>query len=224
MDATDGHLGEDNFIRVFIADDHPLMRLGLRMSLEQTRGIEVIGDANDGYTAVEKILKNPPDISLIDVDMPGLSGIGVIRILRKALPDMVIIVLSSYNDDNFINQAMSAGANGYVLKGIGSDELANIIVSMVKNKSMISPYLINLTIDQYSQEKEKLQEQDTNLTLREKQILKNLIEGKRSKDIANTLFISTETVKSHIKNIYRKLEVTNRMEAFSAAKRKKIID
>jgi DNA-binding NarL/FixJ family response regulator len=211
-------------LRVFIADDHPLMRLGLRLSLEQTPGIEVIGDANDGYSAVEKILANPPDVTLMDVDMPGLSGIGAIRMLRKNLPDMVIIVLSTYNDDNFINQAMNAGANGYVLKGISSDELANIILTMGDGKQMISPYLVNLTIDQDSQQKVKSNEQANLLTMREKELLQYLVGGKRSKDIANTLFISTETVKSHIKSIYRKLEVTNRVEALTIAKQKKIID
>ncbi len=211
-------------LRVFIADDHPLMRLGLRLSLEQTQGIEVIGDANDGYSAVEKILANPPDVTLMDVDMPGLSGIGAIRMLRKNLPDMVIIVLSTYSDDNFINQAMSAGADGYVLKGIGSDELANIILTMGNGKQLISPYLVNLTIDQDSQQKVKSNEQANLLTMREKELLQYLVDGKRSKDIANTLFISTETVKSHIKSIYRKLEVTNRVEALTIAKRKKIID
>jgi len=224
MNSTNDHKKGHVPLRVFIADDHPLMRLGLRLSLEQTQGIEVIGDANDGFSAVEKILANPPDVALMDVDMPGLSGIGAIRMLRKNLPDMVIIVLSTYNDDNFINQAMSAGADGYVLKGIGSDELANIILTMGNGTHMISPYLVNLTIDQDSQQKGKSNEQANLLTMREKELLHYLVDGKRSKDIANTLFISPETVKSHIKSIYRKLEVTNRVEALTIAKRKKIID
>jgi DNA-binding NarL/FixJ family response regulator len=224
MNSTNDHNKGHAPLRVFIADDHPLMRLGLRLSLEQTQGIEVIGDANDGYSAVEKILANPPDVTLMDVDMPGLSGIGAIRMLRKNLPDMVIIVLSTYNDDTFINQAMNAGADGYVLKGIGSDELANIILTMGNGTHMISPYLVNLTIDQDSQQKGKSADHTNLLTMREKELLHYLVDGKRSKDIANTLFISTETVKSHIKSIYRKLEVTNRVEALTIAKRKKIID
>jgi DNA-binding NarL/FixJ family response regulator len=219
MDVIIEQTGDQKPITVFLADDHPLTRLGLRLSLEQAPGIEVIGEANDGFVAVEKILENPPDVALIDIDMPGLSGIGVIRILAKALPALVIIVLSTYSEDKFINQAMEAGANGYVLKSIGSDELVKIIKTLGTGKPMISPYLTNLTVNQDSHPTVK--GQDTALTLRENQILQYLIEGKRSKEIANALFISAETVKSHIKNIYRKLEVTNRVEAVMAAKQKR---
>jgi DNA-binding NarL/FixJ family response regulator len=127
---------------VFIADDHPLIRFGLRLGLEEVEGIRVIGEAIDGYSAIEKILKTPPDVALVDVDMPGLSGTGAIRILRKALPKLRIIVLSTYHNDEYIRETMDAGADGYVLKNVNVDELARIIKSYAENTPAVSPYLI----------------------------------------------------------------------------------
>jgi DNA-binding NarL/FixJ family response regulator len=130
-------------ITVFIADDHPLIRFGLRLSLEDTDGIRVIGEAIDGYSAIEKILKTPPDVALIDVDMPGLSGTGAIRVLRRSLPMLRIVVLSTYHHDEYIRETMDAGADGYVLKNVNVDELARIIKSYSASTSIASPYLIN---------------------------------------------------------------------------------
>lgn len=127
---------------VFIADDHPLIRFGLRLSLEQLEGITVIGEAIDGYSAIEKILKCPPDVALVDVDMPGLSGTGAIRILRKSLPHLGIIVLSTYHNDEYIRETMDAGADCYVLKNVAMDELAAIIKSYTQKTPLVSPYLI----------------------------------------------------------------------------------
>lgn len=132
---------------VFIADDHPLIRFGLRLSLEDVGGIRVIGEAIDGYNAIERILENPPDVALVDVDMPGLSGTGAIRVLRKALPKLRIIVLSTYHSDEYIRETMDAGADGYVLKNVTVDELAGIIKSYAENTPLVSPYLIRRRMD-----------------------------------------------------------------------------
>ena len=128
-------MNENNTIRIFLADDHPLLRTGLRLSLDQQEGVELIGEAEDGFSAVEKIQANPPDVSLIDVDMPGLSGIEAIRVLRKSLPQMKIIVLSTYSDDTYIRESMEAGADGYVLKCVGINELVKIIKSFLVRKT-----------------------------------------------------------------------------------------
>ena len=209
-------MGAESVIKVFLADDHPLLRAGLRISLGEKSDIKLIGEAGDGFSAVEKIMANPPDVSLIDVDMPGLSGIGVIRILRKSIPQMKILVLSTYNDDKYIQEAMAAGADGYVLKCVGIEELERIIKSFYTGKPTTSPYLVNLTIDNSS----GVKEQDYGLTVREKEVLKAIAEGKENKEISEALFISTETVKSHAKNIYKKLKVKNRVEAVRIAIKK----
>lgn len=135
-------LHEKGDTTVFIADDHPLIRFGLRLSLEAVDGIRVIGEAIDGYSAVEKILDTLPDVALVDVDMPGLSGTGAIRVLRRSLPKLKIIVLSTYHNDDYIRETMAAGADGYVLKNVNVDELARIIKSYAARTSISSPFLI----------------------------------------------------------------------------------
>lgn len=139
---------EKKITTVFIADDHPLIRFGLRLSLGQIEGIRIIGEAIDGYSAIEKIRQTPPDVALLDVDMPGLSGTGAIRILRKSLSAMKIIVLSTYHNEHYIRETMEAGADGYVLKNIDVDGLAAIIKSFANGTSIFSPYMIRRRVVQ----------------------------------------------------------------------------
>lgn len=212
----------DEISKVFIADDHPLFRCGLRLSLNQKENIEVIGEADDGFKAVEKILSGHPDIALIDVDMPGLSGIGAVRMLRKAMPELKILVLSAHDDDRYVRDSMSAGADGYVLKSIDVDALIRIIELFCKGEPVLSPYLLNLTVD--CSIAEKTDSLDPPLTSREKEVLKYLVEGQANKKIADNLFISLETVKSHIKHIFRKLDVTNRVEAVRVTTEQELLD
>lgn len=198
-------------IRVFLADDHPLLRLGLRFCFEKDKELELVGEASDGFSAIERILSNPPNVALIDVDMPGLSGIATIRLLRKAHPFMKILVLSTYNDEAYINEAMLAGANGYILKNVDTNELLRIIKTLVNDEHVISPYLVNLCA--ISIDPQNNMDSQSALSAREMEIARHLYEGDTNKDIANRLNISPETVKTHIKNIYRKLGVRNRIEA-----------
>ena len=210
-------MGRERTLRVFLADDHPLMRVGLRLSLGQLAGIEIVGEASDGFSAVERIRATLPDVALIDVDMPGLSGIGAIRILRKALPDMIAIVLSTYNDDDYIRQSLNAGAHGYVLKAVSSDELVNIIKDFAAGVTPVSPYLVSLGMMNGVSEKRSEQTEASALTEREAEVLRLLAAGRRTKEIAIGLNVGTETVKTHLKSIYRKLGVKSRAEAVVAA-------
>jgi DNA-binding NarL/FixJ family response regulator len=210
-------------IQVFLADDHPLLRTGLRLSLDHKEDIEFIGEAEDGYSAVEKIQAYQPDVSLIDVDMPRLSGIGVIRILRKSFPQMKFIVLSTYNDENYIQKAMEAGADGYVLKCVGINELVKIIKSIWFEKPVISPFLVNLTYGYTDIDQEEQKRIGAYLTQREREVLQLITEGKGNKEIADLLYISTETVKSHVKNIFKKLGVKNRVQATAEGRKRKLV-
>jgi DNA-binding NarL/FixJ family response regulator len=214
---------ENRPIRIFLADDHPLIRLGLQLGLDKVEDLVLIGEAEDGFDTVEKIQANPPDVALIDVDMPGLSGIGAIRILRKALPLLKIIVISTYNDEKYIQEAMDAGADGYVLKCVGIDELVKIIKAIYSGEQELSPYLINLSMG-YSEYTEKgMKDREPCLTMREKEVLRFITDAKGNKEIAEILFTSTETVKSHVKNIFKKLNVKNRMEAAKVAKERRLL-
>jgi DNA-binding NarL/FixJ family response regulator len=205
---------------IFICDDHPLFRCGLRLSLNQLANLEVVGEAENGFDAVERIIACKPDMALVDVDMPGLSGISAIKVLRKALPKLRILVLSALEDDHYVRDAMAAGADGYLLKCVDIDALVQIIGSLCKGIPAVSPYLLNLTIDDLSGAKNS----GSSLTTREKDVLRCMLEGKENKEIADELFISCETVKSHIKHIFSKLEVTNRVQAVQVAAEKKILN
>jgi DNA-binding NarL/FixJ family response regulator len=210
-------------MNIFLADDHPLFRIGLRIALDQEDGLKVIGEASDGFSAVEKIQSNPPDLSLIDVDMPGISGIRAIRILRKVMPEMKILVLSTYDDEQYIHDAMLAGADGYVLKCVEVADLVRIIRSVFEGRQLVSPFLVNLAVKGYTGECPEEPIEPVTLTQREKEILKAIIDGQSNKEISNTLCISIETVKSHIKSIYQKLQVRNRVEAALIAMKKKLL-
>jgi DNA-binding NarL/FixJ family response regulator len=213
-------------MRVFLADDHPLFRIGLRIALDQEADIHLIGEASDGFSAVEKIRADPPDVSLIDVDMPGISGIRVIRMLRKAYPQMKILVLSTYDDENYIQGAMQAGADGYVLKCVEVAELVRIMKSFCEERQVVSPYLVNLSLDYNeagSVNEEVKHVEDPILTHREKEILRSIIQGQSNREISQTFCVSIETVKSHIKSIYHKLQVKNRVEAVTIAMKKNVL-
>ncbi len=216
-------MNDNRPIRVFLADDHPLLRAGLRLSLNKEENIEVIGEAGDGFSAVEKIQTSPPDLSLIDVDMPGLSGIKAIRMLRKILPKMKILVLSTHSDETYIQDAMGAGADGYLLKSIEVQELVRIIESFCADGSAVSPYLLNLSLDPEAGQKASDSILGSTLTLREKEILRAVTAGRGNKEISESLSISAETVKSHIKSIYRKLKVKNRVEAGRVASERHLL-
>lgn len=207
----------ENPLRVFLADDHPLLRMALRLSLTQKKDIEVVGEASDGYDAVAKIQTSVPDIAVIDVEMPGLSGIRAIRILRRTLPHMKIVVLSTYNKEEYIRDSIQAGADGYVLKRVGIDELVRIIKGFGSGESVVSPYLVNLSLGYDPQQMSSRKFEQPFLTSREREVLQGITAGKSNKEISTALHISTETVKSHIKNIYSKLNVKNRTGAAKVA-------
>ncbi len=213
-------------MKVFLADDHPLFRMGLRIALEQEADLELTGEASDGFSAVDKIRADPPDVALIDVDMPGMSGIRVIRVLRKAYPTMKILVLSTYDDETYIYGAMQAGADGYVLKCVEVAELVRIIKSFREGQQVVSPYLVNLSVAAEAAEgasEELRTEDEPTLTQREQEILRFLIQGESNKEISQHLYVSVETVKSHIKSIYHKLQVKNRVEAVTVSMKKNVL-
>jgi len=215
---------KDKPLRVFLADDHPLLRMAVRLSLTQQKDMEVVGEASDGYSAVEKIQASIPDVAVLDVEMPGLSGIRAIRILRRVIPEMKIVVLSTYNKEEYIREAIQAGADGYVLKRVGIDELIRIIRGFGAGERVVSPYLVNLALGYDPLQMRSEPAGRPQLTVRELEVLKGLTQGKSNKEIGLSLHISSETVKSHVKSIYAKLEVKNRLEAATIAREKHLVE
>ncbi len=214
---------ESKAIRVFIADDHPLLRIGLRLAFEAIPSITIIGESDNGFETIEKIQETKPDVALIDIDMPGLSGIPAIRMLRNVFPDMIILAISTYNDNTYIRNAMKAGADGYVLKTIDIDSLVRLITAFYAREKHVSPYLVNLGMEEIQEDSDKNSVFEI-LTHRELEVLQQLATGKNNKEISKALFLSVETVKTHIKHIFKKLHVSNRFEAVMAAKKLKFIE
>lgn len=210
-------------VKVFIADDHPILRTGLRMYLESRSHIEIVGEAENGFDAVNFITRYPPDVVLMDIDMPGLSGIEAIRVLRKTLPDLKIIVLSTYTKKEYVQEAMMEGANGYVAKNTRIDELVKIIEDFADGRKCHSPYLLNLAMKWQPIRNGSTDNFDHHLTRTEIRVLKNIAQGKTNSEIAAIQFVSIETIKTHVQRIFKKLGVGNRMEAVAAARENNII-
>lgn len=216
-------MSKERPVTIFLADDHPLLRMGLSLAFQAKDTIRVVGEADNGFDAIERIKQVMPDVALMDIDMPGLSGTAAIRVLRRLYPSMKILVLSTYNDEHYIREAMGAGANGYILKTVDIDTLVEIVTSFNEGREIVSPYLLDLGISPQQPVSEK-EGADFCLTKREKQILKCLAEGKDNKQISTCLYLSIETVKTHMKSIFRKMDAKSRLDAVMKAKNNKLID
>lgn len=207
-------------VRVFLVDDHPLLRTGLRFTLDGMEDLDLIGEASDGFEGVDKILKNPPDIALIDIDLPGISGITVIEMVKKKLQDIKIIALSSYSEKSYVTGAMEAGADGYMLKAISITALVDFLRDFARGENPVSPYLLDMVGPGGAGD----EPEPVHITPREQQILHLIAQGKSNRQISSEIFLSIETVKTHIKKIFHKLEVKNRLEAVAVARSRKIMD
>ncbi len=202
-------------LKVFIADDHGIIRDGIRALLYSESDIEVIGVAENGRQAIELITKLNPDVVLMDVSMPELNGIDATRQLMKEFPTLRILALSTYSDHRYVSEMLHAGAAGYILKDGVFDELLFAIRSIQRGQSYLSPPIAHLVLSDYRQGTTKsniniAKSEDakkTILTKREREVLQLLAEGHTMKDIAHALFISIKTVETHRKKISDKLGI-----------------
>lgn len=209
-------------IKILIVDDQRLFRQGLRSLLEQEEDLEIAGEAADGQDAFTLVQETNPDIILMDVEMPKLDGIHATKLILERYPHIKILILSIHNEDERVISAIRSGASGYILKDADHKEFVKIIKSTFAGKRITSPFLANLTprvlskIHDPSRLVEEIEDEikeKYSLTGREKELLVLLLKSKSNKEISDILCVSTETVKTHLQNIYRKLGVKNRMEA-----------
>ncbi|MDD6491713.1 MAG: response regulator transcription factor [Firmicutes bacterium] len=199
-------------IKVMLADDHVLMREGIKHLLEFDGSIEVIAEASDGVECLEKLKNINPDILLLDINMPNKNGIEVLEELKKNKNSVKVLILTVHSEVEYLVKAIDIGANGYILKDSGSIELKNAINAIISDDSYIQPSLLpalNSRLINRDMDKEKLD----SLTKRELEILKQVAEGMFNKEIANNLSISERTVKNHISNIFKKIDVSDRTQA-----------
>lgn len=208
-------------INILIADDQRLFRQGLRSLLEQEDDLVVVGEAADGQDAFTLAQKTSPDIILMDVEMPKLDGISATQMILERNRAVKILILSVHNEDERVVAALRAGASGYILKDADHSEFIRIIRSTNAGEKITSPFLATLAAPAPSPRGERQTEEDiereiderSSLTEREKEMLRLLLQGKSNKEISALTFVSTDTVKTHLQNIYKKLGVKSRLEA-----------
>jgi two-component system NarL family response regulator len=215
-------------IRVLIADDHVLFRRGLEMVLQQEPDIVVVGEADDGASAVERAAELLPDIVLMDVRMPRRTGIDACTAIKAAAPSAKIVMLTISDEEADLYEAIKAGAMGYLLKEVSVEELASSIRSVHGGQSLISPSMATKLLTEFvsmvKRAEERPQVPTPRLTDREMEVLRLVAKGLNNRDIAKELFISENTVKNHVRNILEKLQLHSRMEAVVYAVREKLLE
>src|SRR3989454_3273392 len=215
-------------IRVLIADDHALFRRGLNMVLESEEGIDVVAEAEDGQDAIAKAEEFAPDVVLMDVRMPRVNGIEATRTIRDVIPTAKILMLTVSDEEEDLFDAIKAGANGYLLKEISIEEVADAIRAVTQGQSLISPSMASKLLNEFNalakQADEKPRLAAPRLTTRELEVLKLVAQGMSNREAADSLYIAENTVKNHVRNILEKLQLHSRMEAVVYAVREKILD
>lgn len=210
-------------IKVLVADDHPVVREGLRTMLETEDDIEVVGQAEDGVDLVQKARELKPDVILVDLQMPRLSGVEAIRRIKAEKPDTNIIILTTYDYDEYIFDGISAGARGYLLKAIPREDLFNAIRTVSQGGSLLQPLVATKLLHKFSDLARK-EAPDQILSEREIEVLKLMAEGARNRTIAERLCVSERTAKAHVTSILQKLNAKDRTEAVTRAFQKHIIE
>jgi two-component system response regulator NreC len=214
-----------NKIRVLIAEDHTIVRKGLRSLLESEVGIEVVGEAENGRDALAKVQQHCPDIVLMDISMPDLNGFEATRQIKQHCPEVKVLVLTMHANEEYVWQILRAGASGYVVKHAAPDELILAIQSVFRGDSFLSPSISKTVIAGYLQQVEALPEKvgADLLTPREREVLQLLAEGHATRDIAERLYLSVKTVETHRAHILDKLNLHNTAELVKYAIRTGVI-
>ena len=216
-------------IRLLLADDHVLVRQGLRSILESEPDIEVVGEASDGHQALELAQELLPDVVLTDIKMGDWDGVTATRRIRAAVPLTRVIVLTNYDEDELVFAAIRAGASGYLLKEVQGDQLVNAVRTVAQGYTLVYPSVAKRVLDEFARREpgRKAAGQDAadegalaDLTARERQILRLIAHGRSNKDIGASLGITERTVKTHVSNIFAKLQLSDRTQAAIFAHKK----
>ena len=212
-------------IRILLADDHTVVRKGLRLLLESHPGFQVIADAADGRAAVALAAEHTPDVVVMDVAMPNLNGIEAARQISAKLPHTAIVFLSMHSDESYVLKALKAGARAYLLKDSAEQDLIGAVIAVSEGKAFFSPAISKMLVEDYMRQMQERQIEDSYelLTTREREILQLLAEGKSNKDIAGVLNLSLYTVETHRGNILQKLNLHSGAELILYAIRKGVI-
>ncbi|HKR11494.1 MAG TPA: response regulator transcription factor [Pyrinomonadaceae bacterium] len=201
-------------IRVFSVDDHPLLREGVSALINNQPDMTLVAEASNGAEAITLFKQHMPDVTLLDLRLPDMSGIDILIAIRSEFPEARVIILTTFEGDVEIHRALQAGARGYLLKNMPPSELLDVIRQVHAGKKRIPPAIASHLAEHMS---------DESLTEREVEVLRQVADGNKNRDIAKKLFISEETVKVHIKHIMEKLGATDRTQAVAIGVRRGII-
>jgi two-component system, NarL family, response regulator NreC len=213
---TDGNGAEKREITCLIVDDHEVVREGLRLSLSRAEHIRIVGEASDGESAVALAERRRPDVVIMDIRMPGMDGLEATKELSRKAPEIAVLIFTAYSERSLLGRGLESGAKGYILKEAPHGTLLRAIEKVAAGDGYIDPALMPAFLPG--------RDRDEMLTAREREILQLLADGMSNSDVAAKLFISQETVKSHVRHILSKLEADTRTQAVAIALREAIID
>ncbi len=206
-------------IRVLIADDHPLFREGMRGRLERVTDVEVVGEASSGDEAVGRARELKPAVVLMDIKMPGMNGIEATREILRANPQIGVLVLTMFEDDDSVFAAMRAGAKGYLLKESGGEEVVHAIRAVASREAVFGPGVAERIMGFFSAPRPPAPQRPfPELTEREEEVLALVAEGKSNQEISRHLFVSLKTVRNHVSHVLLKLQVADRAQAVIRAR------
>lgn len=212
-------------IKVILADDHTILREGIKSLLEDEPDIDIVGEANNGHEVVKLAIKLNPDIVIMDLSMPLLNGLEATRKIKQSAPSIKIIILTMHDNEEYIRQALTAGALGYILKDAATHELLDAIRSINQGEAVLSPAITRLVIEDYLRWGDiKPKASEDGLSNREREILQLIAEGNTNKQISEILCLSIKTVQAHRANMMKKLDIHDRGELIKYAIQKKIIE
>ncbi len=212
-------------IRILIVDDHAVVRAGIRLLLDSQGDMEVVGEAQNGREALVQAKKLKPDVALMDISMPDMEGVEATQLIKEACPQVLILALTMHEEAAYFFRMLKAGASGYVVKGANPDELLRAIRAVFRDKAYLFPSLARTLLDDYLERLEMGAEKDSyaKLTVREREVLKLIGEGYTSREIAEMLFISINTVERHRTNLMDKLGMHNKSQLIRFAIRKGLV-
>ena len=207
-----------NPIHVMITDDHLIVREGLRLILETAEGIDIVGEASDGAECLQLVPELKPDVILMDLQMPRMDGITAIGHLRSEHPEIAIVILTTFNEDELMIRGLQAGVRGYLLKDTSRENLLDTIQAAAKGETLLKPEILARVLSARSTPASNpISQSDSILTEREREVLQAAARGERNKEIAYKLGITERTVKAHLASIYQKFNVDSRAAAVAVA-------
>ncbi|MBP7692884.1 MAG: response regulator transcription factor [Anaerolineales bacterium] len=210
-------------IRVLIVDDHPIVRQGVRSLLSTCADLVLVGEAEDAAQALDLARTTQPDVILLDIRMPGTSGVEAVRALFRQAPQAKILILTSFEDDEYISQALQAGVHGYVLKSASDETLAGAVRAVQRGERVLSPAVTGRVVEQFADLSRARARQALGLTDEETRLLALLAAGASNPKIAAELYLSETTVKRKLQDIFEKLNVTTRAQAAAEAARRGLV-